>query len=174
MNVSQGYDIVEARRSEDANIEKRPFQPLSASLTIYPVSQLDLRGSLLWDHYETQITSASTSLELSVDRAGGKTDSFVLNYLYENEGERTLDFSVNLNLLYGFSVGGSMNRNLKRNYDISKDYWIGYQSQCWGLKFVVEKEDRDTSFLVVLNLLGLGEFEQGKEKDSIVKYYKDE
>ena len=72
-------------------------------------------------------------------------------------GSRDLSLRLDLNLIYGFSVGGSLKRDLKIGRNISTSGWAGYQSQCWGVKLGVEKENWNTSVMVVFKLVGLGE-----------------
>ena len=56
------------------------------------------------------------------------------------------------------------NRELSRAMAMGKlnpgqeDYWLGYQSQCWGAKLLVGVEDDAMRVMVGVNLLGLGDF----------------
>jgi LPS-assembly protein len=151
----QGYDIDTARQDD----KDRPFTPLMAELIVSPFSFLDLRGSAGWDHYDHAFTRSTLSGTLSVRRSGGRTDSYEVNYQYYRAaqgGQTNVNFRANLNLVYGFSVGGSFQRDIDAGQTISSAGWVGYQSQCWGLKVGAAKEDGDTNVMVLIRLVGLG------------------
>lgn len=153
-DISQGYDIEEARSYEEEN---EPLTPLSASLIVTPFNNLDLRGTAKWDHYEHQISYTSMSMDLSIDRSGGRKDIFEIDYLYIKDKQKSLNFWIDVNLAHGFSVGSSLERDMELDENISSGFWLGYQSQCWGMKLGAKRADGDTSIMVVFNLLGLGE-----------------
>jgi LPS-assembly protein len=156
--LSQAYNISEARRNENPQIEKKPFAPLTASLSAYPTSHLDLRWTTAWDHYEKEISYTMLSLDLLVDRSGGREDHYSIDYMNYQTGQRSLNYWVEVNLAYGFSVGSSLQRDLDLGENISNSYWLQYKSQCWGVKLAGEIEDGDTSIMLQFHLLGLGDF----------------
>jgi len=152
----QGYDIDIARKDN----QDRPFTPLMAELIVSPLSFIDLRGSAGWDHYEHTFSRSTLSGCLSVPRAGGITDYYEVNYQYYNEaqeGQTNVNFRANVNLVKGFSVGGSLQRDIDAGQNISSAGWVGYQSQCWGVKLGAGKENGDTNVMVVVRLVGLGD-----------------
>lgn len=151
----QGYDI-DADIQED---EDRPFTPLMAELIVRPFSFLDLRGSAGWDHYDHAFSRSTLSGSVSVSRAGGRTDSYEVNYQYykdPQDGQTNVNFRADVNLVHGFSVGASFQRDMEAGQTISSAGWAGYQSQCWGVKLGAAKEDGDTRVMVLINLFGLG------------------
>ncbi len=158
-SICQGYDIDEARRERDPGGKRRPFEPLTAELSITPFPDLDLRGTGKWDHYEHEISSATISCDFSIDRSGGRRDSYRVDYRYATDGQKNLDLRTDVNLLFGLSVGGSLERDLELDYNISNSYWLEYQTQCWGVKLAAEKRDEKTSIMLVFQLLGLGDNE---------------
>ena len=97
-----------------------------------------------------------------MDRAGDKKDTLRIDYRYEEDDHESLTFNAALNLLYGFSVGGELERELDSNQNISNALWLGYDRQCWGVRVVGEKEDEKTTIMVVFKLLGLGELDLGR------------
>ncbi|HOP46939.1 MAG TPA: LPS assembly protein LptD [Desulfobacteraceae bacterium] len=159
----QGYDITEARKEEG---EKEPFTPLKATFTLNPFANLDFSGSVWWDHYENRVSTTNLSLDLIVNRSGGRHDTYIVDYIYRTEREKTLDLFADINLAYGLSIGTSIQRDMELGRSISNSYWIGYKSQCWGIKLGMTKEYDDTSILVVVNLLGLGQFGDQPEAPS--------
>lgn len=161
-NLSQGYDIDEARRHEEPGTRKKPFKPLNASANLYLPGNIDVQGSANWDHYEHEITSASLSLDLSVDRSGGREDTYRVDYQYARDNQKNLNLWLDVYLTHGFSVGSSLERDLVLDQSISNSYWLRYQRQCWGVRLVVEKEDEETRVMMVFELLGLGDIEARK------------
>ncbi|MDY6971056.1 MAG: LPS assembly protein LptD, partial [Thermodesulfobacteriota bacterium] len=158
LNLSQGYDIDEARRHGGTEGKKEPFLPLSATLMVTPFPDLDLRGHMQWDHYDHVIPEASLSLELFVKRSGGRRDIYTVDYLYSRkDDQKSLDFWFNVNLAYGFSLGSSLERDLEAGQNISNRYWLEYASQCWGIQLGAEEEDEETSIQIVFRFLGLGD-----------------
>ena len=150
----QGYDL----DSEEKDGKKRPFTPLKALLIVKPFTSLSLRGSAAWDYYESEFSQAVLSGKLSVNRTGGVKDTYEINYRYykdSEDGSTNLNFRVNLNLLYGFSVGGSLERDMDAGRNVSSAGWIGYRRQCWELRTGASWESGDTNVMVVLRLTGL-------------------
>ena len=154
--LNQGYDIYEATDEE----ENQPFTPLTAELIVTPFPALDVRGSTGWDYYQNAFTQTTLSGELTVKRYGGRRDYYEINYqhhLYENADNQTnINFRTNINLTYGFSIGGSLQRDLEVEKNISSAGWVGYQGQCWGVKLGAGQESGDTTFIVAVRLVGLG------------------
>jgi len=153
--LNQGYDIKEAK--EDG--ENKPLTPLTAELIVTPFPALDLRGSTGWDHYESTFSQTTLSGELTVQRYGGRRDYYEINYQYykyEEEDQANINFRTDINLAYGFSVGGSLQRDLEVEKNISSAGWLGYQGQCWGVRLGAGKESGDTTFIVAVRLVGLG------------------
>ncbi|MFZ0448792.1 MAG: LPS assembly protein LptD [Desulfatiglandaceae bacterium] len=156
-SLSQAYDIDEARVEKPAGEKRKTLTPLAAALVITPFSNLDLRGNGQWDHYAHEITRGTLSLDLMVGRTGGRKDRYSLDYIYEKDITRALNFEWDLNLVYGFSTGVSFRRNMMVDQSILTRYWLGYQSQCWGAKLYLEKESQGTRIMLMFNLLGLGD-----------------
>ena len=154
LTLSQSYDVAEKRREGK---KKEPFEPLYAEMTLRPIPDLDFFGIAEWDHYDQALTFVDLSLELTVDRAENRKDTFNIDYLYEKDDQESIGFWLNVNLAYGLSVGGSLERDLDFSQNVSTAYWLDYRRQCWGIKLVAEREDEETSVMVVFQLLGLGD-----------------
>lgn len=155
-SISQGYDIHEAGRDEEPGRAKEPFEPLVGAFTFKPLSYLDLDAEAHWNHYEGSVCFADLALELTVDRAGGKRDTYEIDYQYLKGEDNTLGYSFNLNLVQGFSAGASQKRDFKRKQTLERNYWIEYESQCWGVRLIAEELDAVESIMVQFRLLGLG------------------
>ena len=152
--LNQSYDIEEYRSDKE---DSEPFSPLEALLIVTPFPNLDLRGSAAWNHYQKEFSNATLSGTLRVPRSGGRRDDYEVNYQYLNEGQSNLNFLINVNILSGFSAGGSMQRDLYAQQNISTAGWLGFESQCWGIRLGAEQQTGQTSVIVVLKLTGLGD-----------------
>lgn len=154
--LSQGYDLGEARSN---NAKKQPFEPLTALFIVRPLHYIDIFSKAAWDHYEGEFAFAEVSLELSAprpERVHRGSDVFRIDYRYEKDLE-SLSVSLDTYLAYGFSVGGSLDRDLSLKEDVTSTFWLGYERQCWGVRFGARKSDEITTFVMSFDLRGLGE-----------------
>jgi LPS-assembly protein len=157
IDLVQGYNIEKPTGSNVPENEKRDFLPLVGFLSVSPLYPLTLQAEADWDHYERDFTYANTSLEFRVKRSGGKYDSYGVEYLYLKDGNKGFNFNVNINLLYGFSVGISEARDLRADNSVGQSYWLDYQSQCWGVRVMGQNVVGLQSFMIMFRLGGLGE-----------------
>lgn len=156
-SLIQSYDVSEARREDDPSRPKRPFDPLKSVLRLRPSRYLDFQSTTLWDHYEKQISYADLSLDLKLRRSGGRRDILEIDYLYQNESSKSLNFNLYLNLDYGFSFGASLKKDFSRSDNLETSYWLDYASQCWAVRLIVEKLNDRESFMLVFRIPSLEE-----------------
>jgi LPS-assembly protein len=145
LNLTQGYNLDESR-----------LNPLTGTLTLMPFPELDLDAEFHWDHYKDEISFADISLEFNMDRSGGRKDSYEIDYVYLDEGNKGLNYYVNVNMAYGFSAGSSLQRDMDLRHNIENSYWIEYLAQCWGARLTVEKFDEESRIMLTFRILGLG------------------
>jgi LPS-assembly protein len=156
-SLTQGYNLDEVRKELAAGEEREPFEPLRASLGLTPFSALDLSAAASWDHYEHYVSSWSFSLDLAVERSGSRLDILEVDFVYDRDNAKNLNYDISLNLLQGFSVGASSERDLIVDYNIENSYWVDYQSQCWGMRLLYEDLEEDKRVMLTFRLLGLGD-----------------
>ena len=152
----QGYRINGTWWDDDLSKEDKPFEPLIGIVTLRPLSNLYLDTEVHWDHYDKDIPFADVALTLSIPRSGGRTDYLGLTYQYTKDAEKGLNFSVHVNLEYGFSVGGSFGRDLTQKASVQQAFYLDYQSQCWGVRVSSDNLDETRGVMVQFRLLGLG------------------
>jgi len=155
--LSQGFDVHEARRDEGPGEDREPFTPLTFAFTATPFTDIDIRGDMQWNHYDTEFSSANLSADLSVDRSGGRQDRYTIDYVYRKDSKKSIDCWSDVNLVHGFSVGASLERDMELDEDISNSFWIRYVSQCWGITVKADREDEETSIGLGFQLMGLGD-----------------
>ena len=157
LSFSQGYRIDETNRDSEPWREGKPFDPLVTVLRITPFEDLNIDAEAHWDHYEHAVSFADLSFALEVKRSGGRKDSYGIDYSYLKEGDKGLNYYLNVNLFHGFSGGSSLNRDMELGRNIDKSYWLEYTSQCWGIRLILEKSDEGSRVNVTFRLLGLGD-----------------
>ncbi len=154
--ITQDYDVDEAREDKKAG-RKKPFLPLKGSVYLTPYPGLDLRANANWDHYKSYISSGSVALDLEVKRSGKRYDNYEVDFVYDRHSSKNLNYSFNINLDYGFSLGAEGRKDLIKKHDIQNSYWVDYQSQCWGIRMVYDEVDEDERAMIVFRLSGIGD-----------------
>ncbi len=156
-NLTQGVDLDEVRKEKAPGERRKPFNPLEVEASLTPYPALDLSVSAQWDHYERHMSSSSVSLDLVVERRAARRDRYTVDYEYITDTSENLSFEVEVNLLYGFSIGARGKRDLLIKYDIENSYWVDYQSQCWGIRLLYEDLEEDQRTMLIFRLLGVGD-----------------
>ncbi len=158
LSLLQSYNIDEARKEHEPGVKKKPFDPLQLSLTVKPLELVDIYWLAQWDHYDTEFKSNDLSIELTIDRSTARKDHYKLEYQSLKGEYRNLSLSADVGLWGGFSAGGFYSKDFRADEEISSNIWVNYGSQCWGIKVVAQREDKDTRFMVLFELKGLGQF----------------
>jgi LPS-assembly protein len=155
--LSQAYNIDEARREDNQDRPRQPFEPLLGEVTLRILPYVDLRAEAAWDYYDESIAFADATMEVNIPRSGGRTDHVSLDYEYEKDGKESITYTLDVNLLYGFAAGIAQTRDLGLKKDNTTRMYLDYQSQCWGLRFSAESLDEVDTIMVTFRLLGLGQ-----------------
>ena len=156
LTLTQAYDLDEAMEDKPPGVERKPFGPLGATLSLTPYPALNLSASAYYNHYEEYLSSGSVGLDLMVKRSGARKDSYSIDYVYSRDSTKQLNYDLAIHLLYGLSVGAVGMRDLIEKHDIEDTYWIEYQSQCWGIRLLYEDLDEDRRIMLTFSLLGFG------------------
>jgi LPS-assembly protein len=158
-SLEQAYDIDEARSTKGPGQEKRPLSPLRADLVVNPYKTIYLDARARWDHYDKEVAFADIGLRWSMERSRGAQDSLRIDYRYvKMTGEKGLNLTAHVNLAKGFSVGGSTSRDIDRKESVEERVYLDYASQCWGIRITAERFEGGDSIMVLVRLLGLGDF----------------
>jgi LPS-assembly protein len=156
LTLTQAYDLDEAMEDKPPGVERKPFGPLGATLSLTPYPALNLSAGANYDHYEEYLSSGSLGLDLMVKRSGARKDSYSIDYVYSRDRTKQLNYELAIHLFYGLSVGAMGMRDLIEKHDIEDNYWIEYQSQCWGVRLLYEDLDEDKRIMLTFSLLGFG------------------
>jgi len=157
LTITQAYDLDEAMEDKPPGVERKPYDPLEATLRLTPYPALDLSASANYDHYEEHLSTGSVGLDLMVTRGGARMDSYSIDYVYSRDTTKQLNYEIAIHLFHGLSVGAIGMRGLTEKHDIEDSYWIEYQSQCWGVRLFYENLDEDRRLMLKFSLLGFGE-----------------
>ncbi|RLB41301.1 MAG: hypothetical protein DRH12_08470 [Deltaproteobacteria bacterium] len=157
-NISQSYNIDEARKSLGPGEKRKPFDPLELKFIMKPFHLLDVYWTSQWDHYDHDFLTNDLSVNLWIPRTGGRKDHYRVEY-QTGEGEnRNLGLLADVGLIWGFSAGGYLSKDFYANEEISSSLWLNYSSQCWGMKVQATRGNGETTFMVSFELRGLGQF----------------
>ncbi len=155
--IAQGYDIDESRRDTNPEQKKEPFEPLAAELRFMPCSQINIDLETRWDHYRDDFIYADTGVRLDIEREGGLADIYRVDYVYNEAGSKGLGYYVNINLVKGFALGSSLQRDIEADHDVEKNFWIEYNSKCWRIMLGVQQYDEESRVMVGFRLSGFND-----------------
>ena len=149
--LEQSYDIEKASKGQP-----EPFSPLSAELTIDAFRFVSLDADAEWSFDRGEFDSHSVAV-VARDRRG---DQLSLEHRYTRTVSQSLIAGLNLNINEQLSAVASYERNLKTDKSIQVTAGMRYRSQCWSVEFRYSEEGqtRDRSYLMLINLHGLGSF----------------
>ena len=165
--LTQRIDLQEAQRHTLlGGDEKRPLLPLRAYIRLNPSRVISLTGSLYWDHYESEITAASTSLSLNIPRSGKRYDYIGLDYYHSKNyldkinnvyNKRSdLRLRAEVNLWRNYILGGDFSLDLQGDNNSLNSIWLQYNSQCWAIKTSFDWSDGDKGFGIRFVFRGFG------------------
>jgi LPS-assembly protein len=126
--------------------------PLNAELDFYPYRYVTYNSTLSFDFNSGDLTAMNHTLGLSDNRG----DSASIQYSY------TKDIVENINLILKAKVTKSvelkyvLRENLLQDTTLESTYGISYNRQCWGVEVAYSDLVNDRTFMVFINLLGLG------------------
>ena len=155
--ITQGYDIDESRRDIDPEQKKEPFEPLTLEMRLMPYSPFKMNAEVQWDHYKDDFSHADIALKYDVTRSNNATDIYMLDYVYNDDGDKGLSYYVNINLAKGFVLGSSLRRDIEASYNVEKSYWLEYISNCWGIKLGVQQYAEESRVMVGFRLTGFND-----------------
>jgi LPS-assembly protein len=126
--------------------------PLNAEIDFYPHRYVSYNSTLSFDFNSGDLTTMNHTLGLSDNRG----DSVSVQYSY------TKDIIDNINLMLKAKVTKSLElkyvlrENLRQDTTLESTYGISYNRQCWGVEVTYSDLANDRTFMVFVNLLGLG------------------
>jgi LPS-assembly protein len=154
LDVTQRYDLEELQRRDLSETNKKPWEPLLATLILRPFKDLNLRANAAWDYYKDRISTAVLSLNIVERRSEDRTDRYSIDYLKNVGSDDSLILHAETTFYDGLSVGVLVRRNLTLNYDVTDSFWLQYQAHCWSIKLGTELENANRSLIFKFQLSG--------------------
>jgi len=154
LQISQDYNITESPREAQAFEEDEgdPFSGLRFELELYPFRSIQLLSDAIWDPYDSEFRTFNTYLLARDDRG----DAFGLDYRFKQDRIEQLNAYVRLKVTDWFFLLGSNKRSLQGNRTIETGLGVQMLFQCWGVELKFEKQENESRFQVMFNLLGIG------------------
>lgn len=153
-DITQRYDLEELQDKDELETDKKPWEPLLATLVLRPLKDLNLRANAAWDHYENRVSSAVVSLNLAARRSENRADRYYIDYVKDTSDSDSLRLRAEVGIFEGLSAGVSLRRNLDLHYEINNSFWLQYQAQCWSIKLGMERERANKSLILKFRLSG--------------------
>lgn len=159
LEISQSFDIREARLTKPAGVQKRPFSAIRADLEFKPSRYFRKRLQVEYHPYYDQFLR----LALYVDIYDKRGDYLGLQYRRRwDESLQALDIDqlradARVKLWGPWSAGGQIIYDLDQSKPISETVSLSYQHQCWGIAASYHHSTDDSRVAIVFSLFGLGD-----------------
>jgi LPS-assembly protein len=147
--LTQSYDI-QAEQDDDPE----PFSDVYGLFEFEPNRYLSFRAEGYYDTYESRFSSHNEAISISDSRG----DTLYAEYRYSVDTQESIYTSAKVKITNAFSGYADYERNLFDKDDIQKGFGLLYQSQCWSLELGYVDEQDERSYIVMINLTGLGGF----------------
>ena len=152
--VSQSYDIDEARRILAPGEKRRPFSNVRLELQLYPLYGISLDAEAQLSPYGEGIRNS----ELSINLENRRGDYLNVNYQYSPGEIKDLSMDTFLKLLYNWSLTYHLKHSFQYHQNIETKVGLRYQAQCWGVEFAYSDLYNDRKYMIIFKLSGIGEF----------------
>ncbi len=166
-------DLIRVKILEDYNFKKAPSQQLAGDMPDRSLS--DLYGEVEFRPFLNFFMRYDTTYNFYGD--GFRTHNVRWHYTGYLGSTIDLDYryhkladinELNLDLMAMLTHGWSFMFHIKQNFEESRQiesrYALRYQSTCWAIEGKVKTDSDDTSFLVNVELLGIGGWGTGSLK----------
>ncbi|PIE55977.1 MAG: hypothetical protein CSA34_06750 [Desulfobulbus propionicus] len=146
LKFRQGYSLKE----ED---EETPFTPVNLRLEYYPVERFRFIYKTDIDVYDDGWFRHS----VEADYKSSRGDAFALDYRYDSVNDiNSISGSAWIVLPYHFAAGYSLQRSIEDDQTIEEIYRLLYQAPCWSVELATERNESDTTFMVLFRLANIG------------------
>jgi LPS-assembly protein len=153
-DVIQRYDLEELQRQDLSEADRKPWEPLLATLILRPFKDVNVRANAVWDHYKDRISTAVLSLNIVERRSEDRIDRYYIDYLKNVGSDDSLILHAETTLYDGLSAGVLVRRNLNLHYDVTDSFWLQYQAHCWSIRLGTELENANRSLIFKFQLSG--------------------
>ncbi len=155
-NISQNYFIKRQPSYEMAlDLPARHWSDLFGEIEFEPIKNFLLRYDTAYDHYDHRFRKHNFHGDMIFDFLNNSRLYFDYRYSRLTDVE-TGNIGVEARVTDAITLYYNQSQNFQTNDEVQSRYGIRYQSSCWSVTGMVTNNDDDTSFMVYLELLGIG------------------
>ena len=149
--LEQSYDINKAKEDDP-----EPFSPIYGEIEIVPVKYFSINADAQWSHYDNRFRSRNVAINLWDERG----DKLFVEHRYTIDSSESIYTDLLLKVSDRLSAYAEYERNIFEGEDIKYGVGFLYEMQCWSLDFSYINEENDRKFVFMINLFGIGGFDQ--------------
>ena len=133
-----------------------PYSEIYGELDVKLGRYLLLGTDGRYDPYDTRFTRHN----ISAVTTDGRGDRLWVEHRYTKEVSESIYAQILFMVTDRLALTGEYERNLLKKKDISKGVGLLYTAQCWSIDLYLAREEEDTKFSFLVNLVGIGGFGQ--------------
>ena len=149
--LEQSYDINKAKEDDP-----EPFSSIYGEIEIVPVKYFSINADAQWSHYDNRFRSRNVAVNLWDERG----DKLFAEHRYTIDSSESIYTDLLLKVSDRLSAYAEYERNIFEGEDIKYGLGFLYETQCWSLDFRYIDEENDRKFVFMINLFGIGRFDQ--------------
>ena len=149
--LEQSYDI-----NKEKDDDPEPFSPIYAELELIPGRYFSIDADAEWSHYDNRFRSRNVAINLWDERG----DKLFVEHRYTIDSSESIYTDLLLKVSDRLSAYAEYERNIFEGEDIKYGLGFLYETQCWSLDFRYIDEENDRKFVFMINLFGIGRFDQ--------------
>ena len=149
--LEQSYDI-----NKEKDDDSEPFSPIYAELELIPGRYFSIDADAEWSHYDNRFRSRNVAINLWDERG----DKLFVEHRYTRDNSESIVTDLLLKVSDRLSTYAEYERNIFEGEDIKYGLGFLYETQCWSLDFRYIDEENDRKFVFMINLFGIGRFDQ--------------
>lgn len=149
--LEQTYDIAAAREDDS-----EPFSDIYGELELNLGRYFFIDTDASFDTYESNFSSHNLAAAVAARRG----DRLWIEHRYKKDDYESIRATLSVRLADRLTLRGEYERNLLDETDIIKGFGFLYTAQCWSVDCFFAREEEDSRFSFMINLMGIGGFGQ--------------
>lgn len=157
IKIEESFDVREEMRDDTPDHPRRPFSDLYLEIEFHPTPLSVLRYDTTLNFYGRGVTTYNLLGRLATEK-GSSVD---VDYRYNKETDvNEINLRAALKLSRQWEGTFSINRSLEQDTTFESQYGLRYQSGCWAVRGEYVEDQDESSFMLHLELLGIGGWQQ--------------
>ena len=166
--LAQTFDLKEARRGDvDPPKERRPFSNVDMELDVKPLQYISFMARNTYSVNSGEWLQTNYDLNMSDWRG----DSATVGYRYSQSAVKEVDLTLKAVVTKSLDIIYVSRENQLDNITLERTYGVKYRTQCWNIEVYYSESNIDKRFMVVISLLGLGQFGAGETPSNLKKVF---